>query len=59
MKDSEILVNDDGLTLATFKNSNRKSFDKKAFEKEHPLIHEEYINNKKCRTFYLKQGKTL
>lgn len=51
MGDEEVMEDGDGNSLATWKFSERKSFDSKRFEEEHPDLYLEYLNTKQVRTF--------
>lgn len=52
----DTLVNESGETLLTYKLTNgRKTFDSKAFQKDHPSLYEKYLKNgEPSRRFLLK-----
>ena len=54
MGDSELLINDDGKPIATWKPQLRTSFDSKAFKAENPDLYKQFEKTTESRVFLLK-----
>jgi len=54
MGDAEMLINDDGKPIATWKPQLRTSFDSKAFKSENPDLYKQFEKTTESRVFLLK-----
>lgn len=55
MKDNEIVMDQDGLVLATYKKSFRSNFDTTAFKEQLPATYQKFVKQVETRTFLFKE----
>lgn len=57
MEDYEVLEDEDGNVLATYKNTSSTRFDSKTFKAENPELHKKYLKTTTSRRLLIKERK--